>query len=285
MKTIQSALTNGVKKIERMSPTALLDCQLFIEAVLNRDRLYLIMNKDQILTDEELLKYDEMIEKRLKNIPVQYIINFQEFMGLGFYVDERVLVPRPDTEILVEAVLEYVKENEIKEPKILELGTGSGAIPISLAHFIKDAFVTTVDLSEGALEVAKINAKNNNLNKRVEFVHGDMIKYIDGCEDVFDIIVSNPPYIPSEDMLGLQKEVILYEPKMALDGGADGLYFYKNIVEKGTRLIQNGGILAFEVGHDQAEAVRDFMIKTKEYKKVVFRKDLQSINRVVVGFK
>lgn len=285
MKTIQDVLIEGTKKLENMTPTALLDCQLFVESILNVDRLYLIMNRDRVLSEEELEKYFEMINKRLSNIPVQYIINFQEFMGIGFYVDERVLVPRPDTEILVEGVLEYVKENEIKKPRILELGTGSGAIPISLAYFIKDAQIITVDLSEDALEVAKINAKNNDLNKRVEFVHEDMIKYIDGCEEMFDIIVSNPPYIPSADMPGLQKEVILYEPKMALDGGDDGLYFYKNIVIKGTRLIKSGGILAFEVGHDQAEDVRDFMLKTNEYKEVVFRKDLQSINRVVVGFK
>ncbi|MPN36075.1 Release factor glutamine methyltransferase [bioreactor metagenome] len=200
-------------------------------------------------------------------------------MGLDFYVQEGVLIPRPDTEILVEEVIELGKN---KGPiNILDIGTGSGAITVSLAKYLESAKITSVDISDIALEIGKKNAKSNNVNDRITFIKSDLFTNIDDSMR-FDIIVSNPPYIKREVIETLDKQVKDFEPYSALEGGIDGLDFYRAITTQAKKYLNKGGILAYEVGHDQREEVSKLM-KSNGYTNIYTRKDLQQIDRVVIG--
>ncbi len=281
----------------------LLDAQILLMHLLDVDKIYLYThNKDEV--NREITKeFFKLIELRKNRFPLQYIIGHQEFMGLDFKVRQGVLVPRPDTEVLVEKILEIVnsgyfnrKENEeeknngVEKPKlnIVDIGTGSGAITLSLAHFIENSFVYSVDISKTALEVAKENRENLHLEDRVEFLNGSMlqpIKAIDVLQKNVDILVSNPPYIPSKVIDSLQIEVSTYEPRLALDGGEDGLDFYREIVEGAEELLSETSILAFEIGFDQGESVSKLLEKTGLFSEVEVIADLSGNDRVVIGKK
>ena len=228
--------------------------------------------------DEERL-FNKFINERLNNRPIAYIVENREFMGLDFYVKEGVLIPRPDTEVLVEEVIELGKD---KGPiNILDIGTGSGAITVSLAKYLENAEITSVDISDIALEIGKINAVNNNVDNKINFVKSDLFTNIDKNMK-FDIIVSNPPYIKREVIETLDKQVKDFEPYNALEGGVDGLDFYRAITSQAKDYLKEGGILAYEVGHDQSEDVSKLMEKDG-YTNIYTRKDLQQIDRVVIG--
>ena len=227
-----------------------LDAEILLCHVLNKDRVYLYVNFDRPLQKEELDSYRELVVKRAKGISIAYILNKKTFFALDFYVDENVLVPRPETEFLVEFVLDFLNTKE--KQSILDIGTGSGAIALSLADRINDAKITACDISEKALFVAKKNSDNLGLSDKVNFVLSDLFEHIEG---LFDVIVSNPPYIASNVIATLSKEV-RNEPHLALDGGADGLDIYKRIIKKAPDFLTKDGILAFEIGFAQANALK-----------------------------
>lgn len=209
--------------------------------------------------------------------PVQYITGRCEFMSLEFEVTPETLIPRSDTEVLVEAVIEVAKS--ISNPRILEIGSGSGCIAISLAHYLHTAKITSVDISDGALAVATRNAKTNGVSDRVEFKKHNVFDGFDFCRVAPDIIVSNPPYIPKADILTLDKKVKDFEPLSALDGGNDGLDFYRFITQNCK--VSKNGYLAFEVGINQAQDVAEIMSERFEDVKIIH--DLAGIERVVIG--
>lgn len=277
--TIKEIIIRYSKELEEISPTPRLDVETLLQKVLDVDRLYILLNLDKSLSDDEEKLFNKFIEERLSNRPIAYIVENREFMGLDFYVKEGVLIPRPDTEVLVEEVIELCKD---KGPiNILDIGTGSGAITVSLAKYLVNAKITSVDISDIALEIGEKNAQSNDVDDRITFIKSDLFTNID--KDMkFDIIVSNPPYIKKEVIETLDKQVKDFEPYNALEGGIDGLDFYRAITTQGKNYINKGGILAYEVGHDQSEDVSKLMEKDG-YTNIYTRKDLQQIDRVVIG--
>lgn len=263
-----------------------LDAQLLMTYVLNVDKTYLFVHRDQMLEQETVDRLMDLVKKRKKGYPLQYIIGKQEFMGLDFYVEPGVLVPRPDTEILVESIIDRVKTmghtgNKIN---IVDIGTGSGAIALSLAYYIKGSYIYAIDISDKALNIANKNCKDIGLEDRVVFLKGNLINPLEKfhLDDRINIIVSNPPYIKSNEIAQLQTEVSTYEPKLALDGGDDGLDYYREIIPIAKRYLINRGILAFEIGYDQGDSVSELM-KSEGYVAIDIIKDLAGMDRVVIG--
>lgn len=281
--TIKKALEEAVDKLKSKVSTPLLDAQVILCHILQVDRLYLIINKDIILTSEQILEYRKLIEKRFCGAPVQYITGIQEFMGLEFYLEEGVLIPRPDTEILIEKVLDSIDKDG--KYNIIDIGTGSGAITVSLAKYIQNSYIYSIDISQKALNIARKNAMKNNVMSKISFLNGSLFKPLEdiGISEKIDILVSNPPYIPTRDIDNLQIEVSKFEPKLALDGGEDGLDFYREIIDKAPRVLKNNGLIALEVGHDQARRVIELMEEKKKYVNIEITKDLAGIERVVSG--
>lgn len=233
---------------------ARLDAEILLGYVLGRPRIYLYTNYDQIMNKEELARYRELIRRRAAGYCTAVLIGEKEFMGIPFRVNEHVLVPRPDTEAWLEKVIQRFRN--LPDISMLDLGTGSGALAVSFLYYCKEARGVAVDISEKALETAKTNGERAGISDRVEFRRGDFLDALREDEQ-FDVILSNPPYIPSGDIDGLAEEV-RREPRIALDGGPDGLKFYRTLGEKAVRFLRPGGLLAAEVGIGQAETVRTF---------------------------
>lgn len=279
--TIAELLSYGVDELKAADiDTYLLDSQLILQKAINRDKLYIMMNRDEEINEECVEIYKQLIQKRKKKMPVKYILNQAEFMGLDYYVEEGVLIPRGDTEILVEEVLKYIEEGDNKN--VLDLCCGSGAIGIALAHFRKNIKVDLVDLYDVPEKVTNINIKANNLEERAHFIKSDLFENI--LENKYDIIVSNPPYIKEEVIPTLMEDVKDYEPITALVGGSDGLVFYREIINKSSYVLADNGILAFEIGHDQGNEVK-ILMEQAGYKDVYVVKDLAQLDRVVIGFR
>lgn len=230
---------------------------------------FLMYGQEECPKDKVLLFWD-LIEKRANNIPLQYLIGTQEFMGLEFEVDENVLIPRQDTEILVEEVLQICDNKSV-----LDLCTGSGCIIISLAKLSNLKRAVGIDISIKALEIAKKNAKK--LHVDVNFYKSDLFEKVEGN---YDIIVSNPPYIKSKDLLSLMPEVRDHEPKLALDAGPDGLIFYQRIIDELPKFLNPGGHVFFEIGYDQGEDVKRLLDKAG-FTDINIKKDLSGLDRVV----
>lgn len=278
--TIREILLKYSKELEEISSTPRLDVEILLQKALgNVDRLYIHLNLEKVLSEEEDNLFLKLINERLNNRPIAYIVGNREFMGLDFYVQEGVLIPRPDTEILVEEVIEIGKNKD--EIEILDIGTGSGAITVSLAKYLDNANLTSVDISEIALEVGKKNAISNNVDNKIEFIKSNLFTEIDKNKK-FDIIVSNPPYIRKKDVETLESQVKDFEPYTALEGGEDGLDFYRKITEQAKLYLKENGVLAYEVGHDQSEDVSKLM-EINGYTNIYTKKDLQGIDRVVIG--
>lgn len=248
--------------------------------VLGVEKQYLVIHLADELNAEDYIKFKENINKLINGKPLQYITNNQEFMGLNFFVNENVLIPQPDTEIIVEETLKKCKELLLKNGKIkiLDLCTGSGAIAVSLSIFLGDeAEVFASDISTKALEVAKYNNGKNNTN--VRFIESNLFKNIQ--EQKFNIIVSNPPYIRSDVINKLSKQV-QNEPHLALDGGEDGLKFYKKIIEQACNDIENG-YLILEIGYDQKEDVENLLKENKNYSEIKTIQDFSGNDRCVIA--
>ena len=281
--TIRDIIIKYSQELENISDTPRLDVEILLEKALgNVDSLYIRLNLNKELTQEQEDLFNTFIQDRLKGRPVAYIVGNREFMGLDFYVQEGVLIPRPDTEPLVEELIELCRGKE--NLNILDIGTGSGAITISLAKYLNTSKVKSFDISDIALEVGKKNAISNEVDDRVEFIKSDLFSSIENKSIQFDVIVSNPPYIPKKDIETLHIQVKDYEPYIALEGGEDGLDFYRSITEQSRMYLKENGILAYEVGHDQAQDVSEIM-KSNGYTKIYTKKDLQGIDRVVIGYK
>ena len=245
-----------------------LDAKILMTHLLNKDIQYIISNADEELSEEQENKYLEEVKKIEKGYPLQYVTNKQEFMRLKFFVNDNVLIPQPDTEVLVEEAME--RAEKIKNCKILDLCTGSGAIAIALKKYVPDATIYASDISGGALEVARKNAKIHKVD--INFIESDMFEKI---EDKFDIIVSNPPYIKTEVIPTLSKDV-QNEPKIALDGGEDGMRFYRIIRKNIEKYLKEDGTLLMEIGYDQAKEIQEI------FEGSICIKDYVGFDRVVV---
>ena len=252
-----------------------LKARLLLQYILKKPRQYLIIYDNKEVEKKEQWEYFVNIEKLANGVPLQHITHHQEFMKMDFYVDENVLIPRPDTEILVEETIKIAKK--MNKPQILDLCTGSGAIAISIAKNVPDAKVYAIDISPKALEIAKKNAKE--LDAKVKFIESDLFSKIGKTK--FDIIVSNPPYIKKDIMSYLSKEV-RKEPEIALDGGIDGLDFYRKITTQAIDYLKFGSYLCFEIGYDQKEDVIDIIKKQEHYSNTYCQKDLGGNDRVIV---
>lgn len=247
------------------------------EYIFKITRAQIIANNDMEFSKEQTDNYINSIKKISTGIPIQYITNNQEFMNLNFYVDENVLIPQPDTETLVEEVINEYKE---KKCEILDLCTGSGAIAISLAKNIYESNIVASDISMKALQIAKLNAEKNLVRKKIEFIESDMFDKI--YKDDFDIIVSNPPYIKTKVIENLDRQV-KNEPYIALDGGADGLKFYKIIIENAYKYIKNEGKVFLEIGYDQKNELINLFKENNHYENIYSKKDLGGNDRIIVA--
>lgn len=254
-----------------------LDAEVLLCAVLKCERINLYMDFERPLTDAELAEYKKMVIRRAQNEPLAYILGEKAFMRNSLKVNKYTLVPRPETELLAESL---IKASQLvnEKPKILDIGTGSGAIIISLLDYLPQAVGAAVDISTGALAVAKENAVSIGVDKRVAFIRSDLFANIPAGKK-FDIIVSNPPYIPAGDIAGLAKDV-QNEPISALDGGADGLDFYRRIISEAASYLEADGLLAFEIGIGQSAAVAG-LCRAAGFTKVSIRKDYAGIDRMV----
>ena len=276
--TIKQAMIKGVTllKLEKITSPKL-KVRLLLQYVLKKPRQYLIVYDNQKLTQMQEQEYLEYIELLKQGEPIEHITHQKEFMKLNFYVDENVLIPRQDTEVLVEEVIKIAKK--IKAKKILDLCTGSGAIAISLAKYLENVQLTALDISGKALDIAIANAKNNHVQDRITFVESNLFQ--DLAQEKYDIIVSNPPYIRSEEIEKLDKEV-KREPKVALDGGKDGLEFYRKIIDQGYQYLKYGGYICLEIGYDQKEEVIKIIEDKKQYVGTYCKKDLYDNDRVII---
>ncbi len=255
-----------------------LTAELLLGSILKLARVQLYMDLERPLSKDELASYKALIQRRLAGEPTQYLLGQKEFYGRPFAVDSRVLIPRSETELLVEAVLRALPKDQ--PARVLDLCTGSGCIAISIAAEREQASVWASDVSADALAVAKANAEALGVDSRVTFFQGDLFAPIPPGA-TFDVIVSNPPYIATGELAGLQREV-QKEPKLALDGGADGLVLLGKIVEQATARLKPGGLLALELGDDQGAAVQTQLTRSA-YLDVRIEKDLARLDRLAFG--
>lgn len=260
--------------------TARLDSQLILGKVLNKDKIYLMINSNKEVEKEKEEEFLNLINKRMENMPVRYILEEVDFMGLDFYIEEGVLIPRSDTEVLVEEVLKIIEEDE--KLYVCDLCSGSGAIGISLAYYRKNIMVDLIDFYEKPEKISKKNIIKNNLENQVKFIKSDLLKEPIKELKKYDIIVSNPPYIKEDIIETLMDDVKNYEPRSALSGGDSGLIFYERIVEESKKVLKENGILAFEIGYDQGDSVSNIM-KNNGYIDIKVVKDLAGLDRVVIG--
>lgn len=253
-----------------------IDSWLLAESVLGVSRQDLFLEPEKSISEEQAQKYFEAISERSEHIPLQYITGRQQFMDFGFIVNEDVLIPRPETELLVEKVTSYIKERYVK---VLDMCTGSGCIAVSIDRMCANADVTAVDISEKALKVAGENNVNNQ--GRVTFVQSDLFENIN---ETYDVIVSNPPYIPTSDIDTLMEEVREHEPHLALDGSADGLKFYREICTNAVNYLNKNGKIFLEIGYDQGQTVPE-LLRENGFSDIQVLKDLSGNDRMVIAGK
>lgn len=256
---------------------AIIKAKIVLCMVLKIEKEYIIINDSKEMAKEDEEKYFQYINKLKNGIPLQYITNNQEFMKLNFFVDENVLIPRADTEILVEEVISLANDDK---NKILDVCTGSGAIAVSLAKYIKNSNVMAIDISKEALKIAEKNSFNNNVN--IKLIESDLFNNLE--ENDFDIIVSNPPYIRENVINELSIEV-KHEPKIALDGGKDGLDFYRKLSSESYKYLKEDGYLCLEIGYDQKNEVIEILKNEKKYKNIYSKKDLFGNDRIIIAQK
>ncbi|MCK9604140.1 MAG: peptide chain release factor N(5)-glutamine methyltransferase [Candidatus Omnitrophica bacterium] len=253
------------------------EAELLFSEIFGCDRASLYLKKNIPLDKDKLSKVSSVLKRRFSGEPLQYILGKTEFMGLEFRVNPSVLIPRPETEILVEKAAEMATSL-----KIMDIGTGSGCIAISLAKLLKDADIIATDISDNALEVAKENARRHGV--KINFILADLFNAVDCVMHPVDLIISNPPYVASGEIATLQPE-ISYEPRIALDGGADGLDFYRRIINGAVDYLKKDGLLILEIGFDQSRAIADIFQRSGKFKIIEIVKDYSNIERVMVAVK
>lgn len=276
--TIMGAIKKGMIELKNENiESPKLKSRLLMQFVLNKSRQYIIVNDMNEIEQNKEKEYFRLIQKLRQGIPLEHITHQKEFMKLNFFVNENVLIPRQDTEILVEEVIKIAKK--INAKKILDLCTGSGAIAVSLAKYLPETEVTAIDISNEALKIAKKNAISNHVENQITFISSDMFTNLN--EKKFDIIVSNPPYIKRNVIEELEEQV-KKEPYIALDGGEDGLYFYKKIIKESYQYLKYNGYLCLEIGFDQKIDVIDLIENEKKFEDTYSKKDLYDNDRIVV---
>lgn len=262
-----------------------LDAEILLRQITGLSRTALFTKGEQVLSDSQDSQYDLLLKERAKGKPIQYITGECEFMALPFLVEEGVLIPRPDTEILVEEALSFFQPGQTVH--IMDVGTGSGCIAVSLAWHSQEkgcnCICYGIDKSPQALEVAKRNAQRNGVADKISFILSDLFQNVpEVLAGSLDMLVSNPPYIPAGEISGLMREVRDYEPHAALDGGEDGLMFYRNITAEGKRYLKNDAFLFFEIGYNQGKAVSAILAENG-FIDIAVKKDLAGHDRVVYG--
>ena len=261
------------------------EAELLFTEIFKCDRLSLYLNSESLIDKDKSALVSAALQRRISGEPIQYILGKSEFMGLEFKVAPGVLIPRPETEILVEAVLKFSRQPGFfgRRLEIMDVGTGSGNIAVSLAKLLSGLRVTAIDISREAIEIAEYNARLNDVADRISFVQGDLFS---SCEKAsgYDMIVSNPPYIPTQELKDLQPE-IKYEPVIALDGGKDGLDYYRGLAGRAPYFLKEGGLLIAEIGFNQKDAVADIFQSDKNLRVLEVIPDYNNIDRVVVAEK
>ena len=277
---IEEAIKEASQLLERKKiKSALLDSEILMSKVLKRDRKFLIMNSGYEIIDKDYKNFRKLINSRLKRKPVAYLTGVKSFWKYDFKINEKVLIPRPETELLIEKVLEYYKNKE--NINFLEIGIGSGCIILSILKEKKSFLGKGLDVSKDSLKVCKVNAKRLGLNSRLKLFKSDIDNFILGK---YDLIISNPPYIKNLDLKNLDDDIINYEPRKALDGGFDGLSEIRKVVKKSSELIKNRGKLILEIAHDQKNEVKKILENNNFYvNKVV--KDFAKKDRCIISTK
>lgn len=265
-------------------PEARREAGSLLAHIIGRDRTFLITHADDTLAVNDVERYNELVARRASGEPLQYLTGWQEFYGLEFEVTPDVLIPRPETELLIEKALLLLKEKTDAEktgaPTICDVGTGSGCIAVTLLHKLPRARATALDISTSALRVAARNAARHNVSERLTLIESDCFAALEGTTAQFDLIASNPPYINEADLFNLQREVREHEPRIALTPGADGLRMIRRLLADAPRFVKHGGYLLIEIGYDQHAAVEQ-MIDAKIWQLLDIHKDLQGIPRTV----
>lgn len=289
MQTFHELLTQGTQLLMNAGiEEARLDAWLLLEYTADISRAWYYAHPESEVNEEIVSEYLSLCQKRAEHIPLQHLTHQACFMGYDFYVNERVLVPRQDTEVLAEEALHQLRN--IRNPRILDMCTGSGCLLLSLLMELPDAIGTGVDISEAALAVAERNRKNLELEKRAVLVQSDTFsgdyfqKNSGNISLEYDMLISNPPYIPTEDIGKLMEEVRFHDPVLALDGREDGLYFYRRITEQAGKYLKPGGWLMYEIGCEQGTDVSAIM-QGEGFTEVTVKKDLAGLDRVVIGKK
>jgi len=281
IKTYENALSWGQAALS-MLPNGKNEARTIMSYATGLGTAQLITKAKELMRDDDFAEFEKRIYARIAGKPLQYIVGMQEFMGLPFRVNPSVLIPRLDTEVLAEQVLGIIEGMGLERPEVLDLCTGSGALGVTIAAKVPGALVTMTDVSEEALKTAMGNAGLNGVNRRCSFLLGDMFEALPD-DKLFDIIVCNPPYIESDVIETLDVEVKDHEPRLALDGGPDGLDFYRIIADKASLHLKSGGVLALEIGCDQGVAVKRLLNKAKTYRNVRVVRDLAHLDRVVIA--
>tara|TARA_B100000900_G_scaffold43463_1_gene32353 strand:- start:524 stop:1372 length:849 start_codon:yes stop_codon:yes gene_type:complete len=275
---LEEVIIKGFKQLKHNNiKTALLDCELLLSSVVNKSREFILLNSNKDIKKKEYEKFQAMINQRSDGKPIAYLTNKKCFWKYEFFVNENVLVPRPDTEIIIEEVLKIYKIK--KKINFLDIGFGSGCILLSILKERKDFMATGVDISNNALKVCKINAKKLGVQNRVKLFNSDIDKFSIGK---YDLIISNPPYIKNLDLKYLEKDIVKFEPKLALAGGIDGISEIRKIIKKSSELIKNGGKLILEIAHNQKNEVKQILKSNSFYINSVV-KDLANNDRCIIS--
>jgi release factor glutamine methyltransferase len=279
--SIAEAILQGSHQLRKAGvPEARREAGSLLAFVLNKDRTFILAHADAAISEDEVVRFQDVLDSRARGEPAQYIMGRQEFYGLEFEVTTDVLIPRPETELLVESALKLV--SKVSPVSICDVGTGSGCIAVTLLSQLPMARAVASDVSPAALEVAKRNAARHVITDRIEFVLSDCFASL--TQQHFDLIVSNPPYVAEGAVATLQREVRDYEPRMALTAGADGLDVIRRLVSQATGFLKPGGHLLFEIGFDQHEAV-GALIDSETWELLDVHQDLQGIPRIVALMK
>lgn len=279
MQTIKTTLENAVIKLENAKiDNANREAYILFSHAINKDITYIISHENYMTEEHHAALYDAYITKRCGKMPVAYITGTKEFMSLNFFVNENVLIPRPETEILAEEAITLLSGRD--KPELLDLCCGSGCVGVSAAEYIPQCNVTFSDISMEAIEVAKKNSAEHQARKRASFIVSDMFDALPAKQ--FDMIVSNPPYITEEEYASLSEEILLYEPRQALDGGTDGLIFYNTIAQKAAQYMKENAYLLLEIGCNQAKDVTK-LLKQHKFTDISVKPDLAGKDRIIVA--
>ncbi len=279
--TVREILNDTTRLLEDAGiPSARLDAEVLLAFCLKNDRLEFLKNPEMRISKSRLAVFKKLVSRRIKSEPMAYLTGRKEFWSFVLEVNKDVLIPRPDTEIIVEEALDIAKA--INQPSILDIGTGSGAIALALATELPESKITATDISAAALRIAKKNTHTLNLEKQIEFLEGDLFAPVEG---LFDIIVSNPPYISAAEYIELPAGVRNFEPRIALFAGQTGVEFYEKLIYQSGNYLKQDGWLLLEIGAPQAEKIRDIMQERGFFENITVRQDYAGHDRVIRGRK